>query len=339
MASPTKKRELTARIKVAIFLMFLGPDLSRDIVKLLTEEEMESVAIEIAKIRKVDNEDRDQVVEEFYNMLKAQEFITQGGVSAARDFLKSAVGDEMAESIISKLTASLEVQPFDLIRAADPEHLQNFISGEHPQTIALILAYLQPEKAATILSSFPSEIQVEAAKRLALMDRTSPEIVRDVEAILEKKLSTVSSTDYTSVGGVDSLVEIINIVDRGTEKTIIDNLEIQNPDLAEEIKKRMFVFEDLNMLDDRGIQRVLKEIDTKDLALALKGSSDDVRSKFLKNMSKRAGQMLQDDMAFMGPVRIKDVEEAQQKIVNVVRALEESGDLVISRGGEDELIT
>ncbi|MBW7877324.1 MAG: flagellar motor switch protein FliG [Candidatus Cloacimonetes bacterium] len=339
MASPTKKRELTARIKVAIFLMFLGPDLSRDIVKLLTEEEMESVAIEIAKIRKVDNDDRDQVVEEFYNMLKAQEFITQGGVSAARDFLKSAVGDEMAESIISKLTASLEVQPFDLIRAADPEHLQNFISGEHPQTIALILAYLQPEKAATILSSFPSEIQVEAAKRLALMDRTSPEIVRDVEAILEKKLSTVSSTDYTSVGGVDSLVEIINIVDRGTEKTIIDNLEIQNPDLAEEIKKRMFVFEDLNMLDDRGIQRVLKEIDTKDLALALKGSSDDVRSKFLKNMSKRAGQMLQDDMAFMGPVRIKDVEEAQQKIVNVVRALEESGDLVISRGGEDELIT
>ncbi len=339
MASPTKKKELTARIKVAIFLMFLGPDLSRDVVKLLTEEEMESVAIEIAKIRKVEPEDRDLVVEEFYNMLKAQEFITQGGVSAARDFLRSAVGDDMAESIISKLTSSLEVQPFDLIRAADPEHLQNFISGEHPQTIALILAYLQPDKAAAILSSFPSEIQVEAAKRLALMDRTSPEIVRDVEAILEKKLSTVSSTDYTTVGGVDSLVEIINIVDRGTEKTIIDNLEIQNPDLAEEIKKRMFVFEDLNMLDDRGIQRVLKEIDTKDLGLALKGSSDDVKSKFLKNMSKRAAQMLQDDMAFMGPVRIRDVEEAQQKIVNVVRTLEEAGDLVISRGGEDELIT
>ena len=231
--------------------MFLGADLSRDVVKMLTEEEMEAIAVEIARIRKVDQEDRDQVVEDFYNMLKAQEFITQGGVSAARDFLTGAVGDEMAENIISKLTSSLEVQPFDLIRAADPEHLKNFISGEHPQTIALILAYLQSDKAAMILSSFSPEVQVEAAKRLAQMDRTSPEIVRDVEAILEKKLSTVASSDYTSVGGVEALVDIINNVDRGTEKAIIENLEIQNPDLAEEIKKRMFVFEDLNTLDDR----------------------------------------------------------------------------------------
>ena len=335
----TKKKELSARSKIAIFLMFLGADLSRDVVKMLTEEEMEAIAVEIARIRKVDQEDRDQVVEDFYNMLKAQEFITQGGVSAARDFLTGAVGDEMAENIISKLTSSLEVQPFDLIRAADPEHLKNFISGEHPQTIALILAYLQSDKAAMILSSFSPEVQVEAAKRLAQMDRTSPEIVSDVEAILEKKLSTVASSDYTSVGGVEALVDIINNVDRGTEKAIIENLEIQNPDLAEEIKKRMFVFEDLNTLDDRGMQRVLKEVDSKDLGLALKGASDDVKGKFLKNMSKRASQMLQDEMAFMGPVRIKDVEEAQQKIVNVVRGLEEAGELVLSRGGEDELIT
>tara|TARA_Y100000589_G_scaffold208784_1_gene196916 strand:+ start:527 stop:1543 length:1017 start_codon:yes stop_codon:yes gene_type:complete len=335
----TKKKELSARSKIAIFLMFLGADLSRDVVKMLTEEEMEAIAVEIARIRKVDQEDRDQVVEDFYNMLKAQEFITQGGVSAARDFLTGAVGDEMAENIISKLTSSLEVQPFDLIRAADPEHLKNFISGEHPQTIALILAYLNSDKAAMILSSFSPEVQVEAAKRLAQMDRTSPEIVRDVEAILEKKLSTVASSDYTSVGGVEALVEIINNVDRGTEKAIIENLEIQNPDLAEEIKKRMFVFEDLNTLDDRGMQRVLKEVDSKDLGLALKGASEDVKGKFLKNMSKRASQMLQDEMAFMGPVRIKDVEEAQQKIVNVVRGLEEAGELVLSRGGEDELIT
>ncbi len=335
----TKKKELSARSKIAIFLMFLGADLSRDVVKMLTEEEMEAIAVEIARIRKVDQEDRDQVVEDFYNMLKAQEFITQGGVSAARDFLTGAVGDEMAENIISKLTSSLEVQPFDLIRAADPEHLKNFISGEHPQTIALILAYLNSDKAAMILSSFSPEVQVEAAKRLAQMDRTSPEIVRDVEAILEKKLSTVASADYTSVGGVEALVDIINNVDRGTEKAIIENLEIQNPDLAEEIKKRMFVFEDLNTLDDRGMQRVLKEVDSKDLGLALKGASEDVKGKFLKNMSKRASQMLQDEMAFMGPVRIKDVEEAQQKIVNVVRGLEEAGELVLSRGGEDELIT
>lgn len=335
----TKKKELSARSKIAIFLMFLGAELSRDVVKMLTEEEMEAVAVEIARIRKVEQADRDQVVEDFYNMIKAQEFITQGGVSAARDFLTGAVGDEMAESIISKLTSSLEVQPFDLIRAADPEHLKNFISGEHPQTIALILAYLQADKAAMILSSFSPDVQVEAAKRLAQMDRTSPEIVRDVEAILEKKLSTVASADYTSVGGIEALVEIINNVDRGTERAIIENLEIQNPDLAEEIKKRMFVFEDLNTLDDRGMQRVLKEVDSKDLSLALKGASEEVKGKFLKNMSKRAAQMLQDEMAFMGPVRIKDVEEAQQKIVNVVRGLEEAGELVLSRGGEDELIT
>ncbi|PCJ17895.1 MAG: flagellar motor switch protein FliG [Candidatus Cloacimonadota bacterium] len=335
----TKSKEMNSRNKIAIFLMFLGPDLSREIVKLLSEEEMETIAVEIARIRRVDQEDRDAVVEDFYNMVKAQEFITSGGVSAARDFLRAAVGDESAENIISKLTSSLEVQPFDLIRAADPEHLKNFISGEHPQTIALILAYLASDKAAIILSSFNAETQVEVAKRLAMMDRTSPEIVRDVESILEKKLSSVSQTDYASVGGVDSLVDIINQVDRGTEKAIIENLEIQNPDLAEEIKKRMFVFEDLNMLDDRGMQRVLKEVDSKDLGLALKSASEDVKKKFLKNMSKRASQMLQDEMAFMGPVRIKDVEEAQQKIVNVVRGLEENGEIVVSRGGEDELVT
>ncbi|MCO4781263.1 MAG: flagellar motor switch protein FliG [Candidatus Cloacimonetes bacterium] len=335
----TKSKEMNSRHKIAVFLMFLGPDLSREIVKMLSEEEMETIAVEIARIRRVDQDDRDLVVEDFYNMLKAQEFITNGGVSAARDFLRAAVGDEGAENIISKLTSSLEVQPFDLIRAADPEHLKNFISGEHPQTIALILAYLQSDKAALILSSFNAETQVEVAKRLAMMDRTSPEIVRDVESILEKKLSSVSQSDYTSVGGVDSLVEIINQVDRGTEKAIIENLEIQNPDLAEEIKKRMFVFEDLNMLDDRGMQRVLKEVDSKDLGLALKSASEDVKKKFLKNMSKRASQMLQDEMAFMGPVRIKDVEEAQQKIVNVVRGLEENGEIVVSRGGEDELVT
>lgn len=334
-----KKKELNARQKIAIFLMVLGPDLSGQVVKNLTEEEMESVAIEIARIKKIEQEERDIVMSEFYNLIKASAFMTQGGVSVARDFLRAAVGEAAAESIISKLTSSLEVQPFDLIKAADPEHLKNFISGEHPQTIALILAYLNPEKAADILKSFPSEVQVDAAKRLAQMDRTSPEIVRDVEAILEKKLSTVASSDYTSVGGVDALVEIINQVDRGTEKAIIENLEVQDPELAEEIKKRMFVFEDLNMLDDRGMQRVLKEIDSKDLSMALKGSSDDVKNKFLKNMSKRAAAMLQDEMAFMGPVRIKDVEEAQQKIVNVVRNLEESGDIVVSRGGEDELIT
>jgi len=212
------------------------------------------------------------------------------------------------------------------------------IQGEHPQTIALILAYLSPEQAASVLSGLPPELQVDVARRLATMDRTSPDVIREVERVLERKLSTFVSQDFTMVGGIDALVEILNRSDRGTEKNILEALEEQDPELAEEVKRKLFVFEDVVLLDDRALQRVLREVDMKDLALALKGASEEVREKFFKNMSKRAAQMLKEDMEYMGPVRVRDVEDAQQRIVNIIRQLEEAGEIVIARGGEEELI-
>jgi len=333
-----KKLELSGRQKAAILLIFLGPEIASEVLKELSDEEMEMLTLEIARLQKVESDVRDAVIDEFNQLLLAQEYLSMGGIRYAKELLEKALGSEKASEIISKLNASFQVRPFEIVRATDPTQLINFIQGEHPQAIALILAYLQPEKAAVVISSLSEEIQADVAKRLAIMDRTSPETVREVERLLEKKLSSILSEDFTSVGGIDATVEVLNKVDRGTEKTIIETLEVQDPELAEEIKKRMFVFEDVVSIDDRGIQRILREIDMKELAVALKGSGEDVLDKFSRNMSKRAVAMLQEDMEFMGPVRVKDVEESQQKIVNVIRSLEEAGEIIISRGGEEELI-
>jgi len=232
----------------------------------------------------------------------------------------------------------LQVRPFDFIRRTDPAHLLNFIQQEHPQTIALILAYLEPQKASVILQNLPDEIQSDVARRVATMDTTSPDVLREVERVLEKKLSTVSSEDYTAAGGVDSIVEILNLVDRSSEKSIIESLEDEDPDLAEEIKKKMFVFEDIVMLDDRSISKVLREVNNDEMAKALKQVDAEVQDKIFRNMSKRAGAMLRDEMEYMGPIRVKDVEEAQQKIVSIIRHLEDKGEIVIARSEEDELV-
>jgi len=240
--------------------------------------------------------------------------------------------------IINRLTSSLQVRPFDFVRRTDPAHLLNFIQQEHPQTIALILAYLEPQKASNILSSLPHEIQSDVAKRIATMDRTSPEVLREVERVLEKKLSTLSNEDFTAAGGVENIVEILNLVDRTTEKTIIESLEEEDAELAEEIKKRMFVFEDIVLLDNQAIQKVLREVDTNDLAKALRGVEAEVQDKIFRNMSKRAAALLKEEMEYMGPIRIKDVEEVQQKIVASIRKLEEQGEIVVARGGEDEMV-
>lgn len=338
MKGKPKKLELSGRQKAAILLIFLGPEIASEVLKELSDEEMEMLTLEIARLQKVESDVRDAVIDEFNQLLLAQEYLSMGGIRYAKELLEKALGSEKASEIISKLNASFQVRPFEIVRATDPTQLINFIQGEHPQAIALILAYLQPEKAAVVISSLSEEIQADVAKRLAIMDRTSPETVREVERLLEKKLSSILSEDFTSVGGIDATVEVLNKVDRGTEKTIIETLEVQDPELAEEIKKRMFVFEDVVSIDDRGIQRILREIDMKELAVALKGSGEDVLDKFSRNMSKRAVAMLQEDMEFMGPVRVKDVEESQQKIVNVIRSLEEAGEIIISRGGEEELI-
>ncbi|MDH7576766.1 MAG: flagellar motor switch protein FliG [Bacillota bacterium] len=331
-------RGLTGKQKAAILLISLGPELSAQIFKHLQEEEIEQLTLEIANIRKVPSEKRDEVYQEFYQMCVANEYISQGGIDYARELLEKALGPQKAAEIIGRLTASLQVRPFDFIRKADPGQVLNFIQGEHPQTIALIMAYLDPDQAAAVLSALPPEHQSEVARRVALMDRTSPEIVREVEKVLERKLSSIVTQDYTIAGGVKALVEVLNRVDRSTEKTIIETLEIQDPELAEEVKKLMFVFEDIVQLDDRAVQLVLREVDSHDLALALKGAGEEVMSKIERNISKRAAQMLKEDIEYMGPVRLRDVEEAQQKIVAIIRKLEEQGQIIITRGGREEII-
>jgi flagellar motor switch protein FliG len=340
--SSTKKsgvrKELTGRQKAAVFLVTIGSEISAEIFKHLREDEIESLTFEIARLESVDSEERDRVLLEFQELMMAQDFITTGGIEYARELLEKSLGSQKAVDIINRLTSSLQVRPFDFVRRTDPMHLLNFIQQEHPQTIALILAYLEPQKASIILSSLPHEIQSDVAKRIATMDRTSPETLREVERVLEKKLSTLSSEDYTAAGGVESIVEILNLVDRSTEKTIIESLEEEDPELAEDIKKRMFVFEDIVMLDDRAIQKVMREVDTSELAKALKSVDTEVQDKIFRNMSKRAATLLKEDMEYMGPIRMKDVEEAQQKIVSIIRKLEEQGEIVVARAGEDELV-
>ncbi|EMJ82468.1 flagellar motor switch protein FliG [Leptospira borgpetersenii serovar Hardjo-bovis str. Sponselee] len=333
-----KKTNLTGRQKAAVFLIAVGSEVSSEIFKHLREDEIEQITFEIARLDKITPEDKEKVLVEFNELMMAQEFISNGGIDFARGLLEKALGNQKAIDIINRLTSSLQVRPFDFIRRTDPQHLLNFIQNEHPQTIALILSYLDPQEASNILSNLPHTIQAEVAKRIATMDRVSPDVLREVERVLERKLSTLASEDYTSAGGIDSVVEILNLVDRGTEKTIIEALEEEDPELAEEIKKRMFVFEDIVLLDDRAIQKVMREVDNSDLAKALKSVDTEVQEKIFKNMSKRAANLLREDMDFMGPIRIKDVEDAQQKIVNIIRKLEDAGEIVVARAGEDELV-
>ncbi len=331
-------KELSGRQKAAIFLVTLGSEISAEIFNHLREDEIETLTFEIARLDNVEPDDRDRVLMEFKELMMAQDFITSGGIDYARELLEKSLGSQRAVDIINRLTSSLQVRPFDFIRRTDPAHLLNFIQQEHPQTIALILAYLEPAKASIILGSLPHEIQSDVAKRIATMDRTSPEVLREVERVLEKKLSTLSSEDFTAAGGVENIVEILNLVDRSTEKLIIESLEEEDPELAEDIKKRMFVFEDIVLLDDRAIQKVLREVDTGELAKALRGVDAEVQDKIFKNMSKRAAALLKEEMEYMGPIRLKDVEETQQKIVSIIRKLEDSGEIVVARSGEDEMV-
>ena len=334
----SETKELNGKQKSAILLVAVGQEAASEVFKHLKDEEIEQLTLEIARLHKITSDEKSLVYEEFQELMLAQQYISQGGIGYAKELLEKALGEGKALQIITKLTSSLQVKPFDFVQRTEPSQILNFISGEHPQTIALIISYLSPEKAGLIISELPPDKQAEIAKRIAMMDRTSPEMIREVERVLERKLSAVMGQDYTSTGGLDALVEILNNVDRGTEKTIIESLEDQEPELAEEVKKRMFVFEDIILLDDKSIQLLMRGIDTKDLGVALKGASEEVTEKILKNMSSRAADTLREDMEFMGPTRVKDVQDGQQKIVNVIRKLEESGEIVISRGSEDEMI-
>jgi flagellar motor switch protein FliG len=337
MATASKKT-LNGRQKAAHLLISLGPEKSAKIFKHLKEDELERITLEIANVRQTTSDQIWDIMREFYELCLANQYIQQGGIAYAQEVLEKALGHERAMSIINRISSSLQVRPFDFVRQTEPAQVLSFIQGEHPQTMALILAYLDSAKSSIILSALPPDRQVDVARRIALMNNTSPEVIKEVERVLERKLSSVVPQEVTSAGGIKSVVEILNRVDRGTEKTILEALEVQDPELAEEIKKLMFVFEDLVTLDDRSVQRILREVENQDLVLALKGASQEVTSKIFNNMSKRASDMLQEDIQYLGPVRLRDVEEAQQRIVNIIRKLEDTGEIVVARGGGDEII-
>ena len=332
------REDISGLQKAAILLIALGPEKSASIFTHLKEDEIEQLTLEIANTRSVSTDTKDQVMDEFYDICLAQKYISEGGINYAKELLEKALGHEKAMDVIGKLTASLQVRPFEFVRKTDASQLLNFIQDEHPQTIALILSYLSSSQASAIISALSPDKQADVAKRIAQMDRTSPDVIKEVEKILEKKLSSLVNQDYTIVGGVDSIVDILNTVDRGTEKHIMESLEIEEPELADEIRKKMFVFEDILSLDDKSIQRVLREVDNNELAIALKGANEEVQNVIFNNLSKRLVTMIKEDMEYMGPVRMKDVEEAQQKIVNIIRKLEDAGEIIISRGGGDEIV-
>ncbi len=337
-ASTSTEEKISGLQKAAILLIVLGPERSATIFKHLKEEEIEELTLEIANTRSITPQLKETVLSEFYEICLAQQYIAEGGIGYARDLLEKALGSEKALDVIGKLTASLQVKPFEFVRKTDASQLLNFIQDEHPQTIALILSYLSASQSAMIISALSPDRQSDVIRRIATMDRTSPDVIKEVEKVLESKLASLINQDYTIIGGVDAVVEILNTVDRGTEKHVMETLEIEEPELADEIRKKMFVFEDILLLDDRSIQRVLRDVDNNDLEVALKSTNEQVQNAIFNNLSKRLAVMIKEDMEFMGPVRMKDVEEAQQKIVNIIRKLEDAGEIVISRGGGDEIV-
>jgi len=333
-----KKLEMSSREKAAILMISLGPEVAASLYKHLSEEEMEWLTLQISSMKRIDPEEKLEVLEEFHELATAQNYITQGGIGFAKSVLEKALGEEKAMELIYRLTSTLQVRPFEFARKADPKQLLNFIQNEHPQTIALVLAHLDPVKSGQILSELPAEAQSDVARRIATMDRMNPEIISEVEQILERNLSQAGMQDYAQSGGIEAVVQVLNGVDRTTERTILDTLEIQDPELAEEIKKRMFVFEDIVTLDARAIQRIIREVSNEDLLLSLKVSSEDVKEMVYRNMSQRMVESFKEDMEFMGPVRLRDVEEAQSRIVGIIRRLEDMGEIVVARGGGDDIV-
>ncbi len=333
-------QEMSPREKAAILMVALGKDASAQIYQHLTEEEIEQLTLNITALQTFDKETQDDVLEEFYDICVAQKYISEGGIDYARDLLMSAVGQEKADELIRKLSASLQVRPFDFARRADAMQLGNFIKNEHPQTIALILSYLESGKAASILAELNDELQAKVVERVANMSRASLEYIKEAERILEHKLSSIGQEENTSVGGVDTIVAMLNAIDRGTEKHIMEKIEMDDPELADEIRRRMFIFEDIVKLTDQAMQRVLREVDNDTLTMALKGTNeeDDIAQKIYANISTRLHDTILENMEYMGPVRVRDVEEAQQKIVNVIRKLEDDGEIDIARGGDEDAL-
>lgn len=319
-------------------LICLGENYAAELYKHLTDEEIETLTLAITTTKRVTQEVRDQVLTEFYEICLAQKFISEGGIDYARSVLNKAMGEDKAGEIINKLSSTLQVRPFEFVRKADAMQIFNLVNNENPQTTALLLSYIEPKKAAEVLTNLSQETQIEVVIRMAGMGSIMPEYIKEAERVLEQKLSNLGLSDQTAVGGLSSVVELITSVDRGTERFILESLDLYDAELAEEIRKSMFVFEDITKLSNQAMQRVLKDVEQGDLALALKGTTDEVSRHILNNLSKRLQEMIKDDIDTLGPVRVRDVEEAQQKIVNAIRVLEEAGEIIVSRGEGGDVI-
>ncbi len=331
-------KKLNAKRKAAAVIVGLGADYASKIYKYLRDDEVEMLTVEIATMRDMGSEAMEGIMEEFYNLCLAQKFVTEGGIEYAKEILNKAFGVQNASSLIEKITKTIRTQSFDFLRKVEVKHLVNFIQNEHPQTIALVLSHLRPEQASEVMAEFSRELQMEVAERIATMDHASPEVVKEVEESLEKKFSSVMTLGLAEIGGVKHMAEILNAADRGTEKYILEELGKKQPELTEEIRKRMFIFEDIVGLDPIFIQRILREVESKDLLIALKGSSKEVSDVFYANMSERMAETMKEDAQYLRAVRLAEVEEAQQRLVAHVRKLEDEGEIVIVRGRKDDLI-
>lgn len=329
---------LTPRQKAAQIIISLGTDTASSIYKHLQEEEVEKLTYEITRQQSVSPEIADEVVEEFYDLCVAQKVYLEGGITYAKNVLEKAYGVQQGSALLERVTKTLRTKAFEFIRKADYKSLMNMMMNEHPQTIALILSYARADQASSIIAELPENIKVDVVERIARMDRTSPEVIRQVEAILEKKFESIVSVDLLEIGGVNYIAEIMNKIDRGTEIHIFDELGRKDPKLTEEIRKRMFIFEDITTLDSMSIQRFLREVDTKDMAVALKGSNREVSAIIFENMSQRMGETIKSEIEYLHNVRVRDVEDAQQKIVAIIRRLEEEGEIVVTKGGKDDII-
>ena len=329
---------LTRAQKAAVVIVSLGSENASNIYKFLHEDEIEQITFEIARLRNLSPEETEFVLNEFYQLCVTQKVFTDGGVEYARAVLEKAFGAKTAESLLERITKALQTKAFEFIRKTDYKKLLAVISNEHPQTIALVLSYARSDQASAILAELPKELQIDVIERIARMESTSPDIIRIVEKNLEEKFAQFMSVDFTEVGGVNYVADIMNHIDRANEKYIFDEIAQRDAELCDEIRKRMFVFEDITALDDMAIQKFLAEVDTKDLVLAIKGSNKEVSDVIFKNMSKRQSETIMSDLEYTHNVRLRDVEEAQQRIVAVIRRLEEEGELVIIKGGKDEII-
>jgi len=329
------------KMKAAVLLACLGPQAAGRVLAKMNEDEVEQMTLDLSSLGAIDPDLRIRVMEEFYQMAVAKRYVAQGGIDYARELLESAFGTDRALEVLTRLQSSLQEVPFEFLKRADAAQICSFIQDEHPQTIALILAHLDPQISAVVLSAMPRDVQADVVVRIATMDRTPPEVVREVERVLERKMASIFSQGFTFAGGVKEVAEIMNRIERNTEKAIMADLEERDPELADEVARLMFTFDDLVYVDDSGIQRVLREVETKDVALALKSTNEDVKDKVFRNMSERAREIIQEEIEFMGPVRLRSVEEAQQKIVAVIRRLEDAGEVIIEgrgAGGEDEIV-